>query len=59
MKKYIKPETIVADMFQETTILTSSPGVRTGKTVGKIYNQNDISYTKKYGDWDEYDDWDE
>ena len=59
MKKYIKPETIVADMFQETVLAASRGGVKTGDMVGKSYNLNDNSYTKKYGDWDEYDDWDE
>ncbi|MBR3547404.1 MAG: hypothetical protein IKN86_07555 [Bacteroidaceae bacterium] len=56
MKTYIKPETIVADMFQETTILTGSPGVTSGKKLGdEVVGEGGVFYSKEDNGWDDFE----
>lgn len=55
MKKYIKPEIIIADVELTTNLLGASR-VSDGGSLGQEYYSEDVSYSKE-DDWDEL--WDE
>ena len=55
MKKiYQTPETIVADMFQET-VLAGSQGVKTGSKLGNQVVSNGDCYSKEDNGWDDWE----
>ena len=55
MKTYIEPKAKIIHLQQTISLLAESKrgGVKTGDKVGKEYNEEDVSYSKKYNDWDE------
>jgi len=56
MKKYMKPETVIAHIQTATMIAVSPGGVSTGNGVGKSYNANDVTYSRgRNSDWDDED----
>lgn len=50
MKKYIKPEMEIVNVYVEQTVLT---GVSNGNEVGNDYNGEDVTYSRDYDNWDE------
>ncbi len=55
MKKYMKPETMVAHIQPATMIAQSPGGVGNGDTVGKKYNSSDVTYSRGRSGWDDDD----
>ena len=55
MKTYIEPKAKIIHLQQTISLLAESKrgGVKTGDKVGKEYNEEDVSYSKEYNDWDE------
>ena len=55
MKKYMKPETVIAHI-QTATMIAVSPGVSSGNAVGKSYSASDVTYSRgRNSDWDDED----
>lgn len=47
MKKYIKPEIELEYMIDDEEIIATSGGVKTGGTLGRNFNGDDVSYSKQ------------
>lgn len=56
MKRYIKPEILIAQINNDSVLNTTSPGgVNNGDKVGNSYNSSDVTYSRGRGDWDDED----